>query len=119
MPNLVSAWSETLPSVSNSRLSVVQFRLAHLCRPPQARVIDIKLGKLFRRESHILRFARADFNILGKFDFLDPALQRSLYRMVGGILQQRGDREVSLVVGRRIHCRRYSGIAKRHGPAGR
>ncbi len=77
----------------------VALRLAHLRRPPQARMVDIELGKLLRSKGHILRLAGPEFDFLRKFDLFDLAFERPLDRVIGGILQQRRDGEVGLVVG--------------------
>ena len=81
-------------------------------------MVEIELGKLLGGESHIFRFSRPEFHFLGKFDLFDLALERSFHRMVGRVLQQRRDREVSFVIGRRIDLRNHSGIAQSHRAAG-
>ena len=54
---------------------LVEIRLAHLHRPPQARIREDELRKLVRSERHVFGFVRCQFHILLERDVLDLALE--------------------------------------------
>ena len=55
------------------QVQAIKIRGPHLCRPPQAWVSEIQLGKFVRLERYILGFACGQFHILCEFYVFDLA----------------------------------------------
>ena len=108
------------------KTQIVQVRRPHLRRPPQPRIAQVELWIPIRREHHVFRLSRRQFHGLGEFYVLgvsDPAFQRPFYRVIAGIFQLRGYRQVGCpgtgIAGGRIHFREHCRIPQRDRPAGR
>src|SRR6478609_1643542 len=67
------------------QVQLMEVGRSHLCRPPQPRAGNIQLGKFLRFEGDILRLTRSQLYRLGKFDSLNPTLERASHRLLARV----------------------------------